>query len=189
MAKAVGNIIAGLIVSFFSVTATAQGDTLRISRDTAFRAPVTDINAPARAAFYSAVLPGLGQAYNGEYWKIPLVYLLIGGSAYLYHINRKEYLRYRRAYQYRLWGLPDEFPEYSTDILITAQNYYRRNRDLSLMVTLLMYALNIIDANVSAHLRQWNINEDLSIRWNLIPGPSFAPGGGIRLTLIKKSRL
>jgi len=141
-----------------------------------------DINGPAKAAFYSAVLPGLGQAYNGQYWKIPVVYLLIGGAAWIYRINQREYLRFRKAYQYRLLGLPDEFERYSTDILVSAQNYYRRNRDLALMGTLLMYALNIIDANVSAHLQQWNIDENLSIGFK--PAAAEKPVPGLELRII-----
>jgi len=170
--------------------ATAQTDTLTTGTDSLQVIGIQhisttdsiDINAPAKAAFYSAVLPGLGQAYNKQYWKIPIVYLLIGGTAYLYYTNQQEYLRFRRAYQNRLWGLPDEFPQYSTDILITAQSYYRRNRDLSLMATLLMYALNIIDANVSAHLKQWNVNDNLSLRPHLFPQYGNVTAG-IGLTL------
>jgi hypothetical protein len=150
---------------------------LQMDRPVVSKNATTDINAPAKAAFYSAVLPGLGQAYNKQYWKIPLVYALIGGGIYLYQFNQNQYLRYRKAYQNRLLGYPDEFPQYSTDILITAQSYYRRNRDLALMGTVLMYVLNIVDANVSAHLRLWNINDNLS--WHINPPCAAQPAWGI----------
>jgi len=120
--------------------------------------------APAKAAFYSAVLPGLGQAYNRQYWKIPLVYGTIGAGTYFYLFNNDEYNRYRTAYFDRQKGLPDEFPVYSDEVLIEAQKYYRRQRDTALLLTVLAYALNIIDANVSAHLRQWNVSDDLSLQ-------------------------
>jgi len=123
-----------------------------------------NILAPAKAAFYSAVLPGLGQIYNRQYWKIPIVYGAIGAGIYFYTVNNNEYNRFRTAYFDRQNGLPDEFPVYSDDVLIEAQKYYRRQRDTALMLSILAYVLNIVDANVSAHLKQWNVSDDLSLK-------------------------
>ncbi|MEP3837875.1 MAG: DUF5683 domain-containing protein [Algibacter sp.] len=131
--------------------------------------------SPAKAAFYSAILPGLGQAYNKKYWKIPIVYGAIGTGVYFYINNNKEYNRFRDAYKSRLAGFTnDEFyidsdgnqlttPRLSTEKLEDAQEFYRRNKEISLLVTLGFYALNIIDANVDAHLLQYNIDENLSL--------------------------
>jgi len=131
--------------------------------------------APAKAAFYSAILPGLGQAYNKKYWKIPIVYGAIGTGVYFYINNNKEYNRYRDAYKSRLAGFKnDEFyldsdgnqldtPRISTDRLEDAQKFYRKNKEISLLVTFGLYALNIIDANVDAHLMQYNVDENLSL--------------------------
>jgi len=132
--------------------------------------------APAKAAFYSAVLPGLGQAYNKKYWKIPIVYAALGTGIYFYVDNNNTYKRYRNAYKSRLAGFKtDEFygadvngnplasPFVSTDGLIEAQRQLRRNKEVSLLVTIGIYALNIIDANVDAHLLQYNVNENLSL--------------------------
>ncbi len=123
-----------------------------------------DINAPAKAAFYSAVLPGAGQVYNKQYWKVPIVYLALGTAGYFYLQNQKLYEKYRTAYQNRLMGRPDEFDYLDTEVLLRAQSYYRRNRDISLMVLSGIYILQIVEANVAAHLRLWNINKDLSWR-------------------------
>lgn len=129
--------------------------------------------APAKAAFYSAILPGLGQAYNGKYWKIPIAYAGLGAGIYFVIDNDKQLERYRSAYKRRLAGFnDDEFsnpnpgapPRVSTDGLIRAQKFYRRNKELALLVTAGIYALNIIDANVDAHLQQFNVSEDLSLR-------------------------
>ena len=122
--------------------------------------------APSRAAFYSAILPGLGQAYNGKYWKIPIVYAALGAGVYFYIDNNTQYKRARDAYKRRLAGFTDdEFQNRLTDdALREAQKNYRRNKELSLLVTVGLYALNIIDANVDAHLLQYNINDDLSLR-------------------------
>ncbi len=128
--------------------------------------------SPSRAAFYSAILPGLGQAYNKKYWKIPVVYAALGTGIYFYVDNTKQYNRYRDAYKSRLAGYnTDEFwgsnplsPQISSDALIRAQETLRRNRELSLLITVGIYALNIIDANVDAHLLQYNVDENLAIR-------------------------
>ena len=128
--------------------------------------------APAKAAFYSAVLPGLGQAYNGSYWKIPIAYAGIGTGVYFYLENDKQYDRYRDAYKDRLAGRIDEFTvngvqNISTDRLVDAQEFYQKNKEISILVTVGVYILNIIDANVEAHLRQFNVDEDLSVKPNL----------------------
>lgn len=124
--------------------------------------------APSKAAFYSAILPGLGQAYNGSYWKIPIVYGGLGTGIYFYLENDKQYDKYRNAYKNRLAGRPDEFEgRITTDGLIRAQEFYQKNKEISILVTVGVYILNIIDANVEAHLRQFNVDEDLSVRPNL----------------------
>lgn len=138
------------------------------------REPIDPLS-PAKAAFYSALLPGLGQAYNKKYWKIPIVWGAIGTGIYFYVTNDKEYDRYREAYKSRLAGFTnDEFyfdsngnplqePRVTTDGLIRGQEFYRRNKQVSLLVTFGLYALNIIDANVDAHLMQFNVDENLSL--------------------------
>ncbi len=141
-----------------------QRDSLNIKADTIVYHNNINILAPAKAAFYSAVLPGLGQAYNKQYWKIPLVYAGIGTGGYFYMFYNNEYKRYRQAYFDRQNGLQDEFPQYTENVLIKAQEYYRRQRDTAMLLTILAYVLNIIDANVSAHLKQWNVNDDLSFK-------------------------
>ncbi|TGV00316.1 DUF5683 domain-containing protein [Flavivirga abyssicola] len=130
--------------------------------------------SPAKAAFYSAILPGLGQAYNKKYWKIPLVYGAIGTGIYFYVRNNKEYNRYRDAYKRRLAGFEDdEFyfsngvrlsqPRVTTESLERGQKFFRKNKEIALLVTVGLYALNIIDANVDAHLLQYNVDERLSL--------------------------
>ena len=135
-------------------------------QDTISREPL-NILGPSKAAFFSAVIPGMGQAYNKKYWKIPLVYAAIGIPAYFYIRNDKEYDRYRDAYKNRLAGVDDsnsEFATISDDGLIRAQRTFRRNKELSLLLALAGYALNIIDANVDAHLLQFNVDENLALK-------------------------
>jgi hypothetical protein len=139
--------------------------------------------APAKAAFYSAIVPGLGQAYNKKYWKIPLVYGALGATLYFYTTNNAKYHEFRDAYKNRLAGITDDKYSYLDESrLITAQKFYQRNRDLSLLLTFAFYILNIIDANVDAHLGQFNVNDNLSFRPDLIPNDkNFQPTIGVAL--------
>jgi hypothetical protein len=122
--------------------------------------------APAKAAFFSAILPGLGQAYNKKYWKIPIVYAALGAGTYFYVSNNNEYKKVRYSYKRRLAGFVDndEYVNLTTDRLIDAQDTLRRNKELALLVTIGLYALNIIEANVNAHLLQYNVDENLSLQ-------------------------
>ncbi|MGO3706978.1 MAG: DUF5683 domain-containing protein [Mesonia hippocampi] len=164
------------IVFCFSFISSAQQTdltlrTAQIAKVDSLPKNYTEYNplAPAKAAFYSAVLPGLGQAYNKRYWKIPIVYAALGVSTYFIVDNQNEYTRYRDAYKRRLAGHTDDefYGRISTEGLINAQKQFRRNKEISILVTLGIYVLNIIDANVDAHLQQFNVNKDLSIH------PSF----------------
>ncbi len=134
--------------------------------------------APAKAAFYSAVLPGLGQAYNKKYWKIPVIYAGMAVGVYFYIQNDQEYDRFRNAYKRRLAGFTDDefWGDGATAIvsderLRDAQKDAQRNKDLSIVVTGVFYLLNIIDANVDAHLQQFNVNEDLTLEPNFNINP------------------
>jgi len=131
--------------------------------------------APSRAAFYSAVVPGLGQFYNKRYWKIPLVYGGIAASLYFYIDNNNDYHRFRDAYKRRLAGYDDdEFQGIATETLIRAQTTARRNKDTSLAIAIGIYLVNIIDANVDAHLKQFNVSDDLTLKPNVDYNPMNA---------------
>ena len=132
--------------------------------------------APSKAAFYSAVLPGLGQIYNKRYWKLPIVYGAIGTGIYAYTFNNNEYNRFRDAFKRRRAGFTDdEFydinnsgiipgsPDISDQALQDAQERAQRDRDLALAITIGLYVLNIVDANVDAHLRQFNVDQNLAM--------------------------
>ncbi|MEO8934514.1 MAG: DUF5683 domain-containing protein, partial [Xanthomarina sp.] len=97
-----------------------------------FKDPIDPLD-PARAAFYSAVIPGLGQAYNKKYWKIPIVYIGLGAGVYFYTHNNDQYHRYRDAYKRRLAGFQDDefFGSVTTAGLREAQKTFSRNREIS----------------------------------------------------------
>lgn len=123
--------------------------------------------APAKAAFYSAVVPGLGQVYNKKYWKIPIIYAGMAAGVYFYKQQDDEYNRFRDAYKRRLAGYnDDEFQGISEERLINAQKSAQKNKSISIIVTVAFYLLNVVDANVDAHLRQYEVSEDLSLQPN-----------------------
>lgn len=120
--------------------------------------------APSKAAFYSAVLPGLGQVYNKRYWKVPLAWGAVGGCIAGYSFNNTQYNRFREAFKRRRAGFIDEdFSFFSDTALQDAQERFQTDRDLFLLLTIVAYALNIVDTNVDAHLKQYNVDEDLSL--------------------------
>ena len=141
---------------------------------------------PSRAAFYSAVLPGLGQIYTKKYWKLPLIYGAIGSSIYGFNYNNKEMKRYRVAYKKRIANYTDDeffgrIPRESQ--LIEGYKYHRRYRDLSALFLLGFYLLNILDANIGAHLLQFNVNENLSIFPKIDESIYNSPKLGISLNI------
>lgn len=146
---------------------------------------IEDPLTPSKAAFYSAIIPGLGQVYIGKPWKVPIVYAAIGASLYYYDLNNKEMNKYRTAYKRRKNGFfDDEFLE--TDIPITTEqlllgmDFHKNYRDISMILAAAAYMLNILDANVSAHLLQFNVNDDLSVAPNFIFDPEMT---GLRLAI------
>lgn len=176
-------------VFFFSSFATiiAQ-DTipakLKISKiDTTFIADEINILAPSKAAFYSAVLPGMGQLYNKKYWKAPIVWGAVGTGVYFYVDNNNKYNKYREAFKAELVGRPHEFdgtgekPQLTQAGLERAQNFYKKNRDLSLFVTIGLYILNIIEANVDAHLPDKALNTNISFNPTLFTIPTTNQAG------------
>ena len=132
---------------------------------------------PKKTGLYSALVPGLGQYYNKHYWKIPVIYAGLGVAAYVIYDNTKNYNLYRTEYAAKINGKgsddvrfknmqPEEF-EYNID-------YYQRNRDLAYIFTGVFYALQIVDAVVFAHLKGFDISEDISFRVR----PIVMPQGG-----------
>lgn len=159
--------------------------------------PVSDTSKPQqhsahKASIYSAVLPGLGQAYNKKYWKIPIIYAGFGALAYNISINSKEERKFTQAYRYRMRG--DTTPtdnEYvaryqNVNDLLKGRDYYRRKVELSVIFTAALYLLNVVDAAVDAHFFDYDVSEDLSINISPVVIPTAGkPLGtnGIRLCM------
>lgn len=144
---------------------------------------VKEPHSPKKAAMYSAIIPGWGQAYNKKYWKIPIVYAGFGTIGYFIGWNNRYYNTYKDAYsdltdddpntdsyndieasQYYDLTNPTDFNNFRTG-LNKQQEYYRRNRDLLIISIIGFYGLNIIDASVDAHFFEFDISEDLTMNW------------------------
>ena len=180
-----------LLILFFSIEGFSQIDSTKTKVKNIVPVKKSKYNAlsPSKAAFYSAVFPGMGQIYNKKYWKAPIVWAAMGTSTSIYLFNNSEYKRYRRAFRQRESGLQDEFTLddgtelISSDGLISAQRTLRNNRDLSLISTVLIYVLQIVEASVNAHLLQFDTGKNLSVKPIMIPDPIRVepPTVGLRL--------
>ncbi len=132
---------------------------------------------PGRATIYSILLPGLGQAYNGEYWKIPVYYSGLMVSGFCLYSNDVNYKRFKRIHNQATTpgsgytgSISGETAKYYRDI-------YRRYRDYSIVATVLVYMLQVIDANVFAYMHDFEVSDDLSIQLNptvITPNNAYA---------------
>ena len=118
--------------------------------------------SPKKAAILS-IVPGVGQFYTEKYWKIPIIYSALITSAYYINDNNNEYKMYKNTYLNRMNGHNDNL-NYTNSELIILKDYYKRNREISIMLFSLTYLLNIIDASVNAHLFEYEVNEDISLK-------------------------
>lgn len=148
-------------------------------------------HSPTKATIMSACLPGLGQFYNRKYWKIPVIYAGFAVFGYFIYTNTDQYINYKCAYIEASYGnLNGSYSyltqRYSTDALLSGREYYRRNLEISCLLTAVWYALNILDATVDAHLFTYNISDRLSL--NLEPqltpiGITQQPSTGLKIRI------
>jgi hypothetical protein len=131
-----------------------------------------------KLAMLLSVVPGLGQAYNKKYWKIPIIYAGMGTLGYFAYHNGVYYKKFKKTYSNLLsTGNADTTAymygvEFTLNGLETGKNYYRRYRDMFTIFTFGLYLMNIIDANVDAHLYDFDISDDLSL--NITPSADYS---------------
>ncbi|MDQ4140666.1 MAG: DUF5683 domain-containing protein [Bacteroidota bacterium] len=154
---------------------------------------------PSRAALYSAIIPGAGQLYNKSYWKIPVIYA--GGATIAYFLNtlHKRYLLYRSSLAIAVDTIESthdafegRFPDKNQRIqaLSRGVEYNRRYRDYNIVYAILLYGLNISEAYVDAHLKGFDISDELSLRIEptILTGPSYGytPGFSVKINYKKQ---
>jgi hypothetical protein len=120
---------------------------------------------PKKSWWMSAILPGLGQAHNRKYWKIPIIYTIFAASLYMIEDNNFKYKIYKDAYAvFATDGPPVWAQSITENQLKDKKDFYRRNRDLSIILGSVFYLMNILDASVDANLMDFDISDDLSLR-------------------------
>lgn len=135
-------------------------------------------HSPVKATLMSMAVPGLGQAYNKKYWKIPLVYAAIGSAFYFARRQDKMFNDFKDAYVKRIDDDPNTIDDkyrnvYSDQNLLSLIDYHRGNRDLLYVLTAVAYILNVVDAAVDAHLYYFDVSDDLSA--SIHPNFQFSP--------------
>lgn len=138
-----------------------------IAKDSIRRKKVFEPN-PKKSGMYSSILPGLGQAYNRQYWKVPVVYAILGTAGYFIGFNYNKYTEYRQAYIYAIdgdIGTKNKLSEaYDAQSLQRLQNNYKKDLDIIVLLTSVGYALQIMDAVASAHLRNFDVSRDITMQ-------------------------
>lgn len=138
------------------------------------------MHKPNKATFMSSLVPGLGQYYNQQYWKIPIIYGGFTGLIYYASYNNYVYKKYRREYK---WATDDDdrtvskYPAANTERL---KDTWRRYRDICFIGIGALYLLQVIDANVDAHFFDFTIDKDLSIKADPMLMPDFTEVAGSR---------
>ena len=160
-----------LVFTFFALGYHAQSDTIVLGKDTTTQTKVHKkaiYSSARKASIMSAIIPGLGQAYNKKYWKIPIIYAGLGGFGYMFLSNNTKYNDYRKGLiasvnhgdsSQMVYG-----DYYSQSQLQSQKLYYRKYRDFAVIGFSIVYIINIIDANVDAHLRTFDVSDDLSLQ-------------------------
>ena len=119
-----------------------------------------------KKATLMALVPGLGQIYNHKYWKLPIVYAGFGVIGYFAVTNTRYYRDFKEAYDCKVTNPDCANPlsqKYDESTLKYIRDYYRRNMQLSYIIGGAWYLLQMIDANVDAHLSHWNISDNISL--------------------------
>jgi hypothetical protein len=124
---------------------------------------------PKKAVWMSAVLPGLGQAYNKKYWKIPIFYAGLGGIGYAVYYTSSNFIQARDAYRLQVDNDPKTIGTYQrftdANTLKAQRDFHNRNLTISSICLVVWYSLNLIDAAVDAHLFNFDMKDDLSLEW------------------------
>ncbi len=164
-----------LVITTFISKGQSNADTLVIPTQKKAK------HSPKKATLLSAILPGAGQIYNHKYWKAPLIYAGLGGLGYVFLNAQKNYTYYQRNLRNEADTDPSTLNETSFGIneLQAEKIRYRKQRDLIGFGLIAVYAINIIDANVDAHLKTFDISDDLSLQLKAKPMYMANAFGGV----------
>lgn len=149
---------------FTSVAQTSLNDSIHLSATPVVVQPTP--HSPTKATLLS-LLPGLGQVYNHQAWKIPIVYGIIGGLGYLAYNNYTKMVTFRDEYLHRVNNGGDKILEgytsYPDASIYSLYQSYNQRFQLFVILTAVAYGLNLVDAYVFGHLFDFQIDDDLSL--------------------------
>jgi hypothetical protein len=134
---------------------------------------------PKKSGLYSAILPGAGQFYNRQYWKIPVIYAGVAAAGYFIVDNSNQYRKYRKIYIARLQNDFSDGLPYQTAEIKTLQDAYKKYLDMTVLLTALGYTIQVLDAVTFAHLKNFDVSKDISMRLSPVATP-----GGLGLGLV-----
>ncbi|PJJ48036.1 DUF5683 domain-containing protein [Hymenobacter chitinivorans] len=194
---------ATLLATLLAAAAPARAQVVTAGPDSAVVStpPVTDasrrtaklfgiaMTEPSKAGLLAVMLPGAGQIYNRKFWKLPLVYGAIGGTLYgefFYQSRYKEYLTALDDFaNKRKPSGPNAAQIRDSSYAVRGLRVYRTQRDVFIAYSALAYSLTVLDAVVDAHLKDFDISDDLGLQWQptLIWMPTAAVTPGLSLTL------
>lgn len=148
-------------------------------------AELEQLHSPKKAWILSAVLPGAGQIYNRKYWKAPIVWGGLAVAGYFLVDNLNQIEIYREAYRFENDDDPntENNTGYNSSQLLILIDDYKTWRDWSYIALGAIYILNIIDANVDAHLFYFDVSDDITMNVAPYVNPFANQSAGISLTL------
>ena len=177
----------GLVLTSLTGLSQTPGDSVKVISEgdtVAIKSYATRYN-PRKALLYAAILPGMGQIYTKKYWKLPLVYGGFIATGYAINFYQEGFQKYKGE----LFGLLDTGEPfspsgYTEEQLRTIVDRYRRERDFMIVLMAGVYVLQMIDAHVDAHLKEFDLNPDLHVRIQPTAESSLMTGRSAGLSLI-----
>lgn len=160
----------GMVFIFFLLFFVESiGQQISINDSLSFQFDRREVKNPKAATLLSAVLPGAGQIYNNKAWKVPIIYGGFATNIFFIDFNNRRYQLFLDNLKRLDRQEATDFPNLNRDGLVRNVNFWRRNRDLNYFLFIGIYALNILDAHIDAHLSSFDVSEDLTFRFE----PSF----------------
>jgi hypothetical protein len=173
------------LLMLIALNSIAQSNAVAVSDSSKFKLKWNQPHSALKATLFSAILPGSGQIFNHKYWKVPIVYAGLGTCIYFISDNTKNYRFWKEAYIAFNDTDPNTNPTgraegLSNSSLNSNQLAYKKLLDISYMSLVGVYALQIIDANVDAHLFSFDVSPNLSLNYTPVVSPRFT---GLHFTL------
>ena len=143
--------------------------------------PTDNPHHPGKATLYSILVPGLGQAYNNEYWKIPIYWGCLAGAVHYLDVNHTNYKRFKRIHNEATTPDSGYNASISAQTALYYRDLYRRYRDYSILAVAAFYLLQVVDANVFSYMQDFDVNDDISLQVRpaiLAPDIQYAFSGG-----------